>query len=94
MELVYDTAIQSEIEHIQNRIATIIDEGSKLHNTSMSLNLYERFKNSYYHPLDNNIEYQNLKERLEQIYLYAVPRFLLASDEYNQFKNLHTSECQ
>lgn len=89
MELVYDENTQSEINTIISRMTDIEShEKSQLDRSVLSLYEIERLKNNYCNPLDNNIEYQNLQKRLEQIYLFAVPKLILTSDEYKYFTTI------
>jgi hypothetical protein len=87
IEIVYKPETQAEIDRIKTRLQEIADQISSSFTTAKSINIlsHQRQINPNYNPLDENAEYQMLSRRLQTIYMYSVPSYLLSEDEYRNF---------
>jgi hypothetical protein len=86
MQVVYDKQTQQQIDKITSCIQEIqLESTTKL--TASSMNEFERQRqiNPNYHPVYDNPECKFLTKQLENIYTYAVPKYILAGDEAVQF---------
>lgn len=85
MKTVYDEATQKLIDFYENRKAEIYDSVLNELNTMEGSDRYMRMKNliPHYNPLWDNPEHQAICKELERIYTFAVPKYLLTKEEYN-----------